>query len=81
VRVKIKLLGSISFIALIFTSCGTVEKEEVLDIELVQTEIQALEDAFAAGEKAKDATAVAAYYSKDVIRYSRNKQPIKGKKR
>jgi PBP1b-binding outer membrane lipoprotein LpoB len=51
VRVKIKLLGSISFIALIFTSCGTVEKEEVLDMEQVQTEIQALEDAFATGEK------------------------------
>jgi uncharacterized protein (TIGR02246 family) len=79
-RAKIKLLGSIAFMALIFTSCGTVEKEEVLDMEQVQTEIQALEDAFAAGEKAKDAKAVAAYYSEDAISYSRNKQPIKGKK-
>lgn len=38
-----------------------------------------MEDAFAAGEKAKDADAVAAYYSDDAISYGRNKQPAVGK--
>ena len=38
-----------------------------------------MEDAYAAGEKAKDADAVAAYYSEDAISYSRNKQPLSGK--
>jgi ketosteroid isomerase-like protein len=38
-----------------------------------------MEDAFAAGEKAKDADAVAVYYSDDAISYGRNAQPIVGK--
>jgi ketosteroid isomerase-like protein len=44
-----------------------------------KSEIQAIEDAFAAGEKAKDANAVAAYYADDAISYSRNKLPASGK--
>ena len=48
-------------------------------MEKVKNEIQAMEDAYAAGEKAKDADAVAAYYSEDAISYSRNKQPLSGK--
>jgi ketosteroid isomerase-like protein len=39
-----------------------------------------MEDAFAAGEKAKDADAVAAYYSDDAMSYSRNREPLSGKK-
>lgn len=38
-----------------------------------------MEDAFAAGEKAKDAAAVAAYYSDDAISYGRNSEPVSGK--
>ena len=75
----IKTIGFITFSALIFSACATPEKVEVLDMEKVKTEIQAMEDAYAAGEKAKDADAVVAYYSDDVISYSRNKQPVKGK--
>lgn len=45
----------------------------------VKAEIQAMEDAFAAGEKAKDADAVAAYYSDDAMSYSRNREPLSGK--
>ena len=48
-------------------------------MEQVKAEIQAMEDAYAAGEKAKDADAVVAYYSDDAISYSRNEQPLSSK--
>tara|TARA_B110000285_G_C14705852_1_gene415541 strand:- start:263 stop:628 length:366 start_codon:yes stop_codon:yes gene_type:complete len=38
-----------------------------------------MEDAFAAGEKAKDADAVAVYYSDDAISYINYAQPLEGK--
>ncbi len=78
-RKNMRLFGILAFTALIISACATTEKEEVLDMDKVKSEIQAMEDAYAAGEKAKDADAVVAYYSDDVISYSRNKQPIKGK--
>ena len=78
-RKNIKLFGFLAFTSLILFSCATTEKEEVIDMEQVKIEIQAMEDAYAAGEKAKDADAVAAYYSDDAISYSRNEQPLSGK--
>ena len=77
---QIKLVGILAFTILILSACATTEKEEVIDMEQVKMEIQAMEDAFAAGEKAKDADAVAAYYSDDAMSYSRNTQPLSGKK-
>jgi ketosteroid isomerase-like protein len=76
---NIRLFAFLAFTAFIISACATKEKEEVLDMEKVETEIQALENAFAAGEKAKDADAVAAYYSEDAMSYSRNRQPLIGK--
>lgn len=78
-RKNIRLFAFLAFVALVLSACATTEKEEVLDMEMVKTEIQAMEDAYAAGEKAKDADAVAAYYSDDAISHSRNKEPLKGK--
>ena len=77
----IKTIGLITFSALLFSSCSTPppEKVETLDMEKIKVEIQAMEDAYAAGEKAKDAAAVAAYYSEDAINYSRNKEPNSGR--
>jgi uncharacterized protein (TIGR02246 family) len=76
----IKLFTVLSFFILIVTACSTKEKEEeALDMEQVKIEIQALEDAYAEGQKAKDATAVANYYSEDAVSHSRNQEPIKGK--
>lgn len=61
-------------------ACSTPEKKaETLDLEKIRPEIQAMEDAFAAAEKAKDADKVAAYYSDDAISYSRNESPTVGK--
>jgi len=84
-RKNIKLFGFLAFTALVLSACATAEKEEVIEKEVidmakVQVEIQAMEDAFAAGEKAKDADAVAAYYADDAISYTRNRQPLSGKK-
>ena len=76
---QIKLVGFIAITALILSACSTTEQKEVLDMDKVRLEIQAMEDAYAAGEKAKDADAVAAYYSDDAISYSRNTEPLSGK--
>ncbi|MGK0313987.1 MAG: ketosteroid isomerase-like protein [Saprospiraceae bacterium] len=78
-RLNIRLIGFLTFVVLILSSCAATEKKEVLDMDKIRVEIQAMEDAFAAGEKAKDANAVAAYYSNDAINYSRNMQPLSGK--
>jgi ketosteroid isomerase-like protein len=69
------------FVLMIFTlsGCSTAEKSEPLDMAAVKAEIQALEDAYAAGEKAKDADAVAAYYSENAVSYSRNSKPVSGR--
>ncbi len=78
-RKNIRLFGFLAITALMISSCANKEKKEVMDMEKVKSEIQAMEDAFAAGEKAKDADAVAVYYSDDAISYGRNAQPIVGK--
>jgi uncharacterized protein (TIGR02246 family) len=75
----IKQTGLLMFSALIFSACSTPEKKETIDMEKITIEIQAMEDAYAAGEKAKDADAVAEYYSDDAMSYSRNRQPLTGK--
>jgi uncharacterized protein (TIGR02246 family) len=77
---NIKLFTVLAFFILTITACSIKEKEEeAVDIEQVKSDIQALEDAYAAGENAKDASAVADYYSEDAISYSRNRQPVKGR--
>ena len=75
---------AISAIMLI-TACSTpapapvVEAAPAIDMDALRVEIQAMEDAYSAGEQAKDADAVMAYYSDDAISYSRNREPLNGK--
>lgn len=81
---KLKSLALFAISALAFASCSTPPKEEAaakpaFDMDKTKVEIQAMEDAFSAAEKAKDAKAVAAYYSEDAISYSRNEEPTKGR--
>ena len=76
---NIRLLSFLAIIVFAFSACSTAEKPEPLDMATVKAEIQAMEDAYAAAEKAKDADAVAAYYSEDAISYSRNTQPVSGR--
>jgi len=76
---KIKVPVLIGITAFLFTACSSSKTEtKPVDLEKLKTEIQGLEDAFAAAEKAKDAHAVAAYYAEDSISYSRNKLPQVG---
>ena len=67
--------------AFVFVSCNDAPAngKKYFDMDKAKADIQAMEDAFAAGEKAKDAKAVAAYYADDAISYSRNLEPTTGK--
>ena len=63
----------------IFSACTSADKTATVDIEKIKPEIQAMEDAYAAAEKAKDADKVVTYYSDDAVSYSRNRMPEAGK--
>ena len=83
-KMKTQLTTLCAAAVLFMTACSTPAPETpvapaVIDIDAVRTEIQAMEDAFSAGESAKDADAVVAYYSDDAVSYSRNKEPLIGK--
>src|SRR4051812_47841158 len=79
-KTNLKLAFVLAIVVLSFSKCSTASSESAkVDIEKVKPEIQAMEDAFAAGEKAKDANAVAAYYADDAISYSRETEPVSGK--
>jgi ketosteroid isomerase-like protein len=49
------------------------------DLDQVKAELQALEDAYAKAENAKDAEAVVAYYADDAQNYPPNEPPAIGK--
>ena len=78
---KFQLFALLAFSALVFTACSSSADtaKQPLDLEKAKIEIQAMEDSFAAAEKAKNADAVAAYYADDAVSYSRNKPPSSGK--
>jgi len=66
-------------VSLLFAGCSAKEEAKPVDNEKLKTEIQAMENAYAAAEKAKDADGVVAYYSDDAISYNRNEEPTSGK--
>jgi len=78
-KIKFQKAIYVAATALIFSSCSNEKGVTAIDIEKVKPEIQAMEDAFAAAEKAKDADKVAAYYSDDAVSYGRNRAPEVGK--
>jgi len=78
-RSKIRLILLTGISALLFSACSNEKAASAIDMDKLKTDIQAMEDAFAAAEKAKDAAAVVAYYSDDAISYSRNEEPTSGK--
>jgi uncharacterized protein (TIGR02246 family) len=66
--------------ALFFAACNAPASEtKTVDLAKVKPEIQAMEDAYAAAEKAKNADGVVAYYSDDAVSYNRNEEPLSGK--
>ena len=64
---------------LLIVSCSNEKGTTNVDLDVVKKDIQAMEDAYAAAEKAKDADKVVAYYSDDAVSYSRNRMPEIGK--
>lgn len=70
---------SVTSAFVLFSCSSPTEEAKPVDLTKTKTEIQAMEDAYAAGEKAKDANAVAVYYSDDAISYNRNEPPSSGK--
>lgn len=86
-KVRFGLPALLITAALIFSACNEpAEKTETaaaatttVDMDKLKTDIQAMEDAFAAGEKAKDPDAVMAYYADDAVSYNRNEPPSVGK--
>jgi ketosteroid isomerase-like protein len=76
--IKLSVLTAIS--AMLFAACSpAAEEAKPMDMDKARADIQAMEDAYTAGEKAKDAAAIAAYYSADAISYNRNQEPSVGK--
>ena len=72
-------LALIGICTLAFSACSdSGEKAKPIDMAKLKTDIQAMEDAFAAGEKAKDASVVATYYADDATSYPRGKAPLVG---
>lgn len=78
-KTNIKLVSLIVLTVLAFTACKAPVTPETIDMDQLKVEIQAMEDAYAAGEKAKDADAVVAYYSDDAVGYGNNRKPLSGK--
>jgi ketosteroid isomerase-like protein len=80
----IHFFSFLTILALTISACSNQQKAEPIDVEPIdmaklKVEIQAMEDAYSAGEKAKDADAVVVYYSENAVSYSRNNQPLSGK--
>src|SRR5258705_9460593 len=77
-RSKFQLVVLSGISVLLFSACAE-KKAASVDMEKLKPEIQSMEDAYAAAEKAKDAAAVVAYYSDDAVSYNRNEEPTSGK--
>ena len=79
-KLKIHSIALSGMAILFMASCSSPAVAPVaIDMDNLKVEIQKMEDAYAAAEKAKDADGVAAYYSDDAISYSRGKEPFEGK--
>ena len=85
-KMKTPLTTICAIVALFMASCSTPPAATApeatapaMDMEALKVEIQAMEDAYATAEKAKDAAGVAAYYSDDAVNYNRNLEPTVGK--
>jgi len=80
-KTKLQLMTLFTVSALFFAACSTPAPEapQKMDMDALRVDIQAMEDAYAAAEKAKDADGVAAYYSDDAMSYNRNMEPLSGK--
>ncbi len=78
---KNKILRGGLFIAIIslMTACGEKkEPMETVDKDAIKSEIQAMEEGFAAGFNARNVDNIM-YYAEDAISYSPGKKPLEGR--
>ena len=72
-----------AFAAVALVSCSKPapqsEQPAPINMDSLRAEIQKMEDAYAAAEKAKDADGVVAYYADDAVSYNREEEPTSGK--
>jgi ketosteroid isomerase-like protein len=67
-------------VSVLFFSCAPKEKTAgAVDMEKTKIQIQAMEDAYAKAESAKDAAGVVVYYSENAVSYHRNEPTSNGK--
>ena len=77
---KTQITALFGMAVMLLASCTPpAEAPKSIDLAKLRVDIQAMEDAYAAAEKAKDADAVAAYYSDDAVSYGRDSEPLMGK--
>lgn len=76
---KIQTAICIAASVFIISACSNEKGAATIDLEKAKADIQAMEDAYAAAEKAKDADKVVVYYSDDAVTYGRNRMPEVGK--
>lgn len=73
------LLTSMVLLGAYACSAPVVEKEAAPDLAQIKTEIQAMEDAYAVAENAKDANAILPYYSDDAVNMPNDQPEAVGK--
>jgi ketosteroid isomerase-like protein len=79
-KMKTQFTALFALVALFLASCtAPVEAPKAIDMDKLKVDIQAMEDAYAAAEKDKNADGVVAYYSDDAVSYGRNSEPLSGK--
>ena len=73
------LLTSALLLGMFSCAPPAAETPPAPDMAQLKTEIQAMEDAYAAAENAKDADAVVAYYADDAVNMPNNEPEVVGK--
>lgn len=78
-RCKFQTSILVALFVVFVAACSNEKGVSVIDMDKAKSDIQAMEDAYAAAEKAKDADKIMAYYGDDAITYGRNRMPEAGK--
>ncbi|MCK6695927.1 MAG: nuclear transport factor 2 family protein [Thermoanaerobaculia bacterium] len=76
---SILFLLSILLLSVLSCMAPATEKASAADLAQIKTDIQAMEDAYAAGLKAKDADALRSYYADDAIDLPNNEPIVSGR--
>ena len=77
---KLNLFAIVAMLIFAVSACNQApEAPAALDMDALKAEIQALEDAYAAAENAKDVESILAYYADDAVNMPANEPIVVGK--